>query len=185
MRWQDLFADLEAQADALEVAERAGEIAERTRIELASIGILDRLRAAQGSPVRLQLAGGTAVTGTLERIGVDWLLVAESGAHEVLVVLAAIRTVAGIGRAASVPASGGGVQARLTLRSALRGLARDRSGVTLQLVDGTMLAATIDRVGADFIEAARHPAGEARRHDAVRDVVLVPCSAIAALRRAR
>lgn len=185
MRWDDLFADLEAQADALERAERAGEVAERTRIELGSIGLLDRLRPAQGSAVRIQLAGGIAVAGSVDRVGVDWLLVSEGDAREVLVALSAVRTVAGLGREAAVPDSGGTVLARLTLRSALRGLARDRSGVAIHLVDGTALAATIDRVGADFVEAARHPAGEPRRRDMVRDVVLVPIAAIAAVRRSR
>ena len=74
MRWDDLFADLEAQADALDRAERSGEVAERTRFELASIGMLDRLRPARGGAVRLQLAGGGFVAGTLERVGVDWVL---------------------------------------------------------------------------------------------------------------
>ena len=184
MRWDDLFADLEAQADALERAERSGEVAERTRIEMASIGMLDRLRPAQGGAVRLQLAGGAYVAGTLDRVGVDWLLVSESAAREVLVVLSAVQAVSGLGRAAAVD-SGGAVAARLTLRSALRGLARDRSGVALQLVDGAALAATIDRVGNDFVEAARHAPGELRRQSAVRDVVLLPFAAIAAVRRER
>jgi hypothetical protein len=121
----------------------------------------------------------------MERVGVDWLLVAESVTREALIVSAAVRTIAGLGRRAAVPESGGAVLARLTLRSALRGLARDRSGVALHLVDGTVLAATIDRVGVDFVEAARHPAGEARRRDAVHDVVLVPFPALAAVRRER
>ena len=185
VRWDDLFADLEAQADALDRAARSGEVAERTRIELASIGMLDRLRPAEGSPVRLTLIGGASVSGTLERVGVDWLLVSEREAREVLVVLSAVRTVGGLGRAAAAPGSAGVVAARLTLRSALRGLARDRSGVALQLVDGTVLAATIDRVGNDFVEAARHPVGEERRQGAVRDVVLVPFASIAAVRRQR
>jgi hypothetical protein len=185
VRWDDLFSDLEAQADALDRAERSGEVAERTRIELASIGMRDRLRPAVGSPVRLTLLGGASVAGILERVGVGWLLVAEREAREVLVVLAAVRTVGGLGRAAAAPDSAGVVAARLTLRSALRGLARDRSGVALQVVDGTVLAATIDRVGDDFVEAARHPVGEERRPGAVRDVVLVPFASIAAVRRQR
>jgi hypothetical protein len=185
VRWDELFADLEAQADALDRAERSGEVAERTRIELASIGMLDRLRPAQGGAVRLQLRGGAFVAGTLERVGVDWLLVSEGAAREMLVVLSAVQAVSGLGRAAAVPNSGGAVAARLTLRSALRGLARDRSGVALQLVDGTVLAATIDRVGNDFVEAARHAPGELRRQSAVRDVVLLPFAAIAAVRRER
>jgi hypothetical protein len=184
VRWDDLFADLEAQVDALDRAERSGEVAERTRIELASIRMLDRLRPALGGAVRLQLIGGTSFAGTLDRVGADWLLVSDGGAREVVVVLSAIQAVSGLSRAA-LPDAPGAVAARLTLRSVLRGLARDRSGIALQLVDGTTVAATIDRVGGDFVEAARHPPGEVRRQSAVRDVLLVPFAAIAAVRRER
>jgi hypothetical protein len=55
--------------------------------------------------------------------------------------------------------------------------------VSLQLSDGTSLAATLDRVGADFVEAAVHAPGEARRAAAVRDVLVVPMSALVAVRR--
>ena len=34
--------------------------------------------------------------------------------------------------------------------------------------------ATIDRVGADFVEVATHAAGEVRRRDEVREVELIP-----------
>lgn len=183
VRWDDLFTDLEAQAAALDVAERAGEISERTRIEFATIAMHDRLRAAVGAPVRLSLAGGLSVGGTLTRVGADWLLLDEGRAREAFVVLASVRTVAGLARYSATPGSDGVVLARLTLRSALRAVARDRSGVRLHLVDGDVLAATIDRVGADFVEVARHPAGEARRRGEVRDLALVPFSALAAVRR--
>jgi hypothetical protein len=50
-------------------------------------------------------------------------------------------------------------------------------------VDGSVLDATIDRVGTDFLEAAVHAAGEARRRSEVREVVLIPYAALAAVRR--
>lgn len=183
MRWDDLFADLEAQADALDVAERAGEIAERARIEFAAIAMHDRLRAAVGGVLRLQLAGGLAVAGTLTRMGADWLLIDEVAAGEAFVVLPAVRSISGLGRHSAAPGSGGAVLARLTLRTALRGVARDRSGVRVHLVDGGVLAATIDRVGADFIEVAQHPIGESRRRSEVREAALVPFTALTAIRR--
>lgn len=183
MRWDDLFADLDAQASALEVAERASEIGERTRIEVAAIGMLERLRAAIGTPMRVQVVGGLALGGTLLRAGPDWLLLDEGSGREAVVALAGVRSVHGLGRLSAIPGSGGPVLAKLTLRTALRGIARDRSGVRIQLVDGEVLDATIDRVGADFVEIARHAAGEARRRADVRDVLLVPFSALAAVRR--
>lgn len=183
MRWDDLFADLDAQAAALDVAERAAEVEERARIEFAAVGLLDRLQAAIGTPLRLQLSGGLAIDGVMVRAGADWVLCDEGAGREALVAMAAIRVIHGLGRHASPPGSGGAVLARLTLRSALRGVARDRSAVRLNLMGGDVLDATIDRVGADFVEAARHPAGEARRRGDVRDVVVVPLRGLAAVRR--
>jgi hypothetical protein len=70
------------------------------------------------------------------------------------------------------------------MRSALRGIARDRSVVRIDLTgtDGA-LDGTIDRVGADFVDVAEHPPGEPRRRGNVRSSVLVPTAAIAAVRR--
>ena len=75
VRWDDLFADLEAQADALALAERAAEIGERTRIEVGALGLVDRLQGAIGASLRLQLVGGLTLWATLHRVGPDWLLV--------------------------------------------------------------------------------------------------------------
>jgi hypothetical protein len=183
MRWDDLFADLEAQAEALEIAERAGEVDERTRIEFGAIGVVERMRAAKGTPVRLQLSGSLAIAGVVSRVGADWLLLDEDAGREAVVALAAVHTVSGLGRLSAVPGSDGAVAARLTLRTTLRGIARDRSAVRMHLTDGAVLDATIDRVGADFVELARHAAGEPRRRGEVRDVVLVPTAAVAAVRR--
>lgn len=184
MRWDDLFADLEAQAQALEVAERATEVEERARIEVGSTAMLQRLRGAIGAGVRIELLGDLALSGTLERVGADWLLCDEGAGREALVPLRAVRLVQGLGRVSAASGSEGAVTARLTVRSALRGIARDRSAVRLHTVDGAIVDATVDRVGADFIEVARHAAGEARRRGEVRDVVLIPLDALAAVRRA-
>jgi hypothetical protein len=75
------------------------------------------------------------------------------------------------------------VTARLGLWFLLRRIVRDRSGVRLLLTDGSELFATLDRSGSDFVEAAVHPAGEARRPGAVQHVRLVPHAALAAVRR--
>jgi hypothetical protein len=184
MRWDGLFADLEAQADALANAERAAEVEERTRGEVGALGLLDRARGAVGADLRLRLDGGHMVTGRLVRVGADWLLLAEGSGREALVAMAGVVTVRGFSRLSAVPGSARPVESRLGLRQALRGVARDRSPVRMQVRDGTTVEATIDRVGADFVEGAAHAPGEARRRQEVREVELVPISALVAVRRA-
>ena len=184
MRWDGLFDDLEAQAAALEQAERAAEVEERTRGEVGTLAWRDRARAAVGAPVRLRLAGGGTVAGLLSRVGPDWLLVDEGTGREVVVATAAVLAARGLGRFSAAPGTEGAVASRLGLRHALRAIARDRSVVRVQLLDASTVDATIDRVGHDFIEVATHGAGELRRRQDVRDVELVPLTAIVAVRRA-
>ncbi|PZS37074.1 MAG: hypothetical protein DLM58_00235 [Pseudonocardiales bacterium] len=183
MRWDALFADLEAQSEALERAERAAEVDVRARIEVGALRLLDRLRPAVGTRLRVQCAGPLMVPGVLERVGPDWLLLGEGDGREVLVVLAAVRGVSGLSRLSATPDSQTIVESRLGLSHVLRGVARDRSPVRICRVDGSVLDATVDRVGSDFLEAALHPAGEARRRGEVREIVLVPYPALAAVRR--
>ena len=182
MRWERLFADLEAQAAAADAAELAGEVVERTRMEVSALRLVDRLRPAVGHPVRLSCAGGEQVAGVLHRAGADWALVAERPDRLALVPLAAVTSIAGLGALSATPGSEGRVAARLGLSSALRGIARDRSGTTVTLVDTTRIVGTVDRVGADFVEIAEHAPGEPRRATAVRQVRTVPIAALAVIR---
>jgi uncharacterized protein (DUF2345 family) len=99
-----------------------------------------------------------------------------------LVALAAVRSVAGLGRQTAPAAEGGAVRVRLDLRRALKQLARDRSAVQLVLDDGDVLTGTIDRVGADYLEIAEHAADEPRRAEAVRGVRAVVLTAVAVAR---
>jgi hypothetical protein len=183
MRWDALFADLDAQAEALEHAERAGEVDERARMEMAALGLLERLRPAVGAGVRLHCTGPLTLGGVLGRVGPDWLLVDEGAGREALVALAAVQGVSGLSRLSAAPDSMPVVESRLGLSHVLRGVARDRSSVRICRTDASVIDATIDRVGTDFLEAAVHPAGEPRRHTAVRDVILIPYAALAAVRR--
>ena len=150
---------------------------------MGSLSVLDRLRGTAELPVQIDLDGGLTVAGRVARVGADWLLLEEPGGREALMGLGFVLSIAGLGRVSAVPGSGGAVLARLTMRSALRGIAADRSAVRVHLRGGPTIDATIDRVGADFVEVARHAPGEARRRGEVRDVVLVPVAAIVAVRR--
>ncbi len=183
MRWQQLFADLEAQFDEAAAIELAAEVRDRTRRELAAVRLVDRLRPAVGQLLAIRVLGTGAVNGQLTAVGADWLLLAEVGGRETLLPVHAVLAISGLGAQSATPHTEGPVAAKLGFGYALRGIARDRSAVTLDLVDGSTLAGTLDRVGADFAELAEHPAGEPRRRDSVRGVRTVPWPAIALVRK--
>jgi hypothetical protein len=182
VRWQRLFDDLEAQAEAYDAAEFEAEVSERVRYEVGQLRLIDRLRAAVDHQIDVGCQGVGRVRGRLARVGADWLLLAERADRQAMVPSAAITSIGGLGAMSAVPGSEGKVAARLDFRRALRGVARDRSAVQTQLVDGSVVIGTLDRVGADFIEVAEHPPGEPRRADAVSGVRAVPLVAVAIVR---
>jgi hypothetical protein len=184
MRWEQLFADLEAQLDAVETAEAEAEAASRARAEFGQVRLVDRVRGSLGHAVSLRCRGAGELSGRLVDVGVDWLLLVDAQGREVLVAGAAVTVVGGLGTATAAEAPDGAVARRLDLRRALRGLARDRATVSCLLADGGVLSGTVDRVGADFVELAEHPLDQPRRRAAVTAVLGVPVSAVAAVRTA-
>lgn len=183
VRWDRLFEDLVLQAAALDAREFEAEVAERSRAEQGRLRMADRLRSAEGHTIALTVRGAGAVSGTLSRVGAGWLLLAAAGEPEILVNLAAVGAVGGLGAATEPARDRGLVEDAIDLRKVLRGLARDRSGVRVLLMDGTAFDGTLDRVGADYVELAEHPVGEARRYGAVRSVRTVVIDAIALVAR--
>lgn len=150
-RWAALFADLEAQIVAEEAAERDGAVAELTRAEQASVPLVDRLRAARGRPVRLDLRDGEVLDGRLAHVATQWLQLDGRGTRarvQHLVPLAAVAAVTGIGRHAtpSTTRTDG-----LGLGTALRGLQRDRARVQVRTTAGVLIG-RIARVGADHLD---------------------------------
>jgi hypothetical protein len=181
--WSALFSDLEAQAEELARAERAGEAAEAGRIYLAGGTIADRLRGGGSLSVRLRLRGDTQITGVVERTGPGWLLLGEGHGREAVVLSAAVLSCSGMTRYSAPAAALERTQTRLGVAHVLRGVSRDRSSVRVCLVDGYVLAGTIDRVGADYLELATVGGGSARRQAEVREFQAVPFTAVAAVRR--
>jgi hypothetical protein len=181
MRWEDLFADLEAQAEALQAAERDAEVAELTRLEASRLDLASRLRPAVGTPIRVRCLGATLLSGRLSAVGTGWLLLDEGAGREALLAAAAVTSVSGLGRLSGP--SGSVLDAGLGIGRVLRGVARDRSVLRICLTDSTVLDGTLDRVGSDFVEFAVHAAGEPRRREEVREVLALPFGALAVLRR--
>jgi hypothetical protein len=182
MRWDALFADLEAQLDAVQAEELSGEVADRTRHELGRLRTVDRLRAARGRQVVARLQGAGVLVGDVADVGADWVLLEEPGGGAALVALAAVVALSGVGTRSELPGSEGEVERRFDLRFALRRLVRDRAVVEVTLVDGTRVTGTLDRVGTDHLDLAQHDPGELRRASAVRQVLLLPLGAVTLVR---
>ena len=147
-RWQSLFSDLEAEAAAADTAQLRAEVMDRTRREVASLRLVDQLRAAVGHSIQVGVVPGMVVTGQLIDVGADWLLLAEPSRGSALVPLRHVVTTTGLTGQAVAPGSEGRVAAALDLRFALRGLSRARSNVMVFAVDGSTVLGRVDRVGA-------------------------------------
>ncbi|XNZ01418.1 hypothetical protein ACL90Y_05490 [Micrococcus luteus] len=183
MRWDGLFADLEAQWERETQANTYAEAAELTRGEWAALPLVARLRGARGRTLRLLLRHGHRCELTPQSVGPDWVGGRTPGGDSVLVRLAAVTAVEGpLGAAVTVPEPGPRPDGP-TLTSVLRRVARSRSGVEVVGMDGMVLVeGTVDRVGADHMDVARHARDDARRAGSVRGVLVVPLDAVTLLR---
>ena len=180
MRWELLFADLEALADATERAAFDADVADRARSERAQLVLADRLRAHAdaAAPLGFWLADGGRLTARLLDVGADWVLLDDAG--PVVLPLAAVTGVEGLTRAAAGDPGRLARTARLGL--VLRRLARDRTMVRVCTVDRASAVGTIDRVAADHLDLALHAQDEFRRAGAVRAVRVVPLTALVQVR---
>jgi hypothetical protein len=153
--WEDelfaLFDDLEQQAEAMYDAERAVELADRSRVEYQQVTLASRMMASVGEPVRLDVLGVGAVTGHLERVANGWCLVSGSDQDWVVRLDAVIAVVGASDR--SVPEIAWSPVARLGLGSALRRIADSGDRCVVHQVGGGSYDAMIRRVGSDFLEA--------------------------------
>jgi hypothetical protein len=182
VRWDRLFDDFEAQLDAADREEFAAEVADRTRLEVARIRMLDRLRQATGASVEVSADGAGVISGVVRRVGDGWLLLGVASQSEAVVTARAILAIRGLPGAATAAESVDVVESRLDLGHVLRAVARDRSPVAVVLRDGMHCSGTIDRVGADFVDLAEHAIGEPRRVAQVTAVRALSFDGIAVVR---
>ncbi len=181
MRWDKLFADLDAQAESEALREREAEVADRTRYERAQIDVQARLLACQaGPPVTVRFAG-RSLTGVVRDVGADWVLLETGAQASVLVAMPAVRVIDGVAQGAVLPSA---VAKRFGLGLALRGISRDRAVVEV-VTDGMRLTGTIDVVGADHLEMAEHPPDLPRRARHVTAVRIVPFWALESVHHVR
>lgn len=157
MRWDDLFDDLEARALADERARWEAEVEDRREHETAQVALVNRLAGTGAAVVGVQLSDATWVEGTVDGVGVGWVLLTAVGARrQVLVTTTAITAVRGLGRHTGPPPSA--VAARRTLVLALRALARTREPVLVRTRSGEVRG-TLARIGADHVDVQTHDGG--------------------------
>ncbi|NYI57504.1 hypothetical protein [Cellulomonas soli] len=149
MRWEQLFDDFEGQIRASRMADARAEVADLVRAERAGILLADRLRAALGRELRLEVDGVDPVEGVLLDATREWLLLATSAVRRALVPTATLVAVAGLDP--HVAPAPGQVEARIGLGHALRALARDRAAVRVD-VAGRCWLGRVERVGSDHVD---------------------------------
>ncbi len=188
MRWEQLFADLDARFEELADEQMMAELADRQRAAAGSVGMVQRFAGALGAVLRVRTQDGPVVSGVLREVGPDWVLLGQQGPGDLLVALRSVTAVEGLTVATGAPLTV--VARRMDLRLALRGIARDRSPVLITVAGpsgspgtrSTELSGTIDRIGGDFLELAQHAAWEPRRASGVRSVALIPLHAVITVR---
>lgn len=186
MRWDALFDDMEAQLAASERLELDSDVAERARTEAAAVELVDRLRGSLGLRIGVHLASGTTFEGILSHAGSQALVLTEPR-HQLLIPYSAPVRYLGLARLAVAEPSW--VRQRLGLASALRALARDRTGLVVLVSRGSAeeskLHGVIDRVGRDHLDLAVTGEGEDRREANVRQLATIPFAALAGIRSVR
>ncbi|HJF14433.1 MAG TPA: hypothetical protein K8V32_06445 [Enteractinococcus helveticum] len=180
MRWNDLFADLEAQLQFGHWEAVEQDAAELTRGLWAELTLMDRLRGALGEQVRMVLADGRSQVIDLRSVGPAWV----GGIDEtssVIIVRDAIRGIDTNLKRAVVPSRP--MRAGPSVLAIYRTLARRREPVQVVSRQGAMLAeGTIDRVGKDHLDIAIHARDEFRRSSVVQGWRIIPTDAIQLVR---
>jgi hypothetical protein len=149
VRWDSLFADLQAQWEAELRADDDAEIRDLAEAEAAGTRFADRLRARRGAPLSLRLVDGSDRGGVASDVANEWVLLAE-GERRHLVPVRAIALAWPLGGAAPAP---GVLERGLGLGHVLRGLAGEGQEVVVSTLGGDHPGLLV-RVGADHVDMA-------------------------------
>lgn len=169
VRWDDLFAALESEAESLSREIRDADIADRTRSAQAQTSWLMRCRGAE---LTLRVQGAGAVRGTVVTVTPAWLLVRDGGPVDLVVSTSAVTTVGGLSETVSEL---GARTERMGWTHAWRVLSRDRSDVRITCTDATVVRGVAEVVGRDYVSLRPYDAGRPSGAAAV----AVPYDAIA------
>lgn len=180
MRWNDLFADLEAQMEFGQWQSVEQDAAELTRGMWAELTLMDRLRAAMGQQVRVVLQDGRMQPIQLQAVGPTWI----GGVDDMSAVIVLRDAILGVDadlKAATVPSRP--LQAGPSVAAIYRALARRREAIQVVGRNGVVIAeGTIDRVGEDHIDVALHSRDEFRRSSVLQGMRILPFDAILLVR---
>jgi len=177
MRWDELFADLEAQLDAARAAEFDAAVEEASRLEASRLMLMDRVRGHEGRELTLMLPGRQRLDLHIVAVGSDWIAGSQSR-FSFLVPQASVLRIDGMQRAAA-RAETSLVRRRLGIAAPLRRLARDRARVSVYGADGLLAEGLIASAGRDFLEISHTPVGEQLlRRAGVGSALTIPLHAI-------
>lgn len=159
MRWERLWSDLEAQAEARAEAlardELEAEVADRALIEQGSVAFMDRVRASVGTHLRCVVLGGQQWQGVLLGHGLDWLSLSPpgvAGQASVLLPERSLAAVSGLARHAVPLDALGLVARRVTMTMAMRRLMDGGELVRVHRVGSPPAAGRIVLVGRDYVD---------------------------------
>lgn len=149
MRWDALFADLEAQAEAFEAEELQLRTAEAVDLERSRVVLADRLRAHIGKPVTMHCSNGQVLPVVIGTVGHNWCSGLQ-GAGSCLVALSAVVAIDRLGFTAVSEAST--THRRLGMTAPLRRLAQDRAEVSVYTQAGEIARGVLHSVGQDHLD---------------------------------
>ncbi|WP_022871869.1 hypothetical protein [Nesterenkonia alba] len=149
MRWDALFADMEAQLAAERQGEFRAEVAEASAVERSRLQLADRLRVHIGELVTVHLLSEGPVQLRLQALGADWMAGYAAG-RGVLIPLAAVLGVDDV--APKGQAESSVTRQRLGIAAVIRRLAQQRAEVTVHAAGRQVAGGIVLGAGADHFD---------------------------------